>query len=52
MLTLTPFFVNTYMECYIPEITLTKPIVVLRDDVARAKDFTATIEEGPPGLMR
>jgi hypothetical protein len=41
-----PFFVNDEFEHYVPEITLTKSIVVLKDDVGRVKDFTVAIE-GP-----
>lgn len=50
ILSLAPFFVNDDFEHYVPEITLTKSVVVLRSDVPRVKDFTATIEEtpGPP----
>lgn len=40
-----PFFVNEDFEHYIPEISLTKSVVVLKDDVRRVKGFTATIEE-------
>ena len=47
-LVLSPFVVVSDDEYYIPEVTLTKSVVVLRDDVPRVKDFTATIEEGPP----
>lgn len=45
VLSLAPFFVNDDFEHYVPEITLTKSVIVLRDDVPRVKDFTATIEE-------
>jgi len=45
IVSLAPFFVNKDFEHYIPEITLTKSIVVLEDDVRRVEDFTATIEE-------
>ncbi len=47
ILLFAPFFMNVDMEYYIPEITLTKSVVVLRADVPRVKDFTATIEEVP-----
>jgi hypothetical protein len=43
---MAPFFINDYcLDFYIPEVTLTKSIVVLPDDVKRVTDFTATIEE-------
>jgi hypothetical protein len=45
IMSLAPFFVNDGFSHYIPEITLTKAVVVLRGDVPRVKDFTATIEE-------
>lgn len=45
IMSLAPFFVNRNFEHYIPEITLAKPVVVLRDDVPRVKDYTVTIEE-------
>ena len=45
IIALSPFFVNDDFEHYIPEITLTKSIVVLTDQVKRVKDFSATIEE-------
>jgi hypothetical protein len=45
IMSLAPFFVNDGFNHYIPEITLTKAVVVLRGDVPRVKDFTATIEE-------
>ena len=44
-MSLAPFFVNDDFTHYIPEITLTKAVVVLRGDAPRVKDFTATIEE-------
>jgi hypothetical protein len=47
VMSLAPFFVNSDFEHYIPEITLTKPVVVLRDDVPRVKDYTVAIEELP-----
>lgn len=45
IISLAPFFVNDGLHHYISEITLTKSVVVLRGDVPRVKDFTATIEE-------
>jgi hypothetical protein len=45
IISLSPFFVNGGFYHYFPEITLTKAVVVLRGDVPRVKDFTATIEE-------
>ena len=45
IMSLAPFFVNDDFTHYIPEITLTKAVVVLRGDAPRVKDFTATIEE-------
>ena len=45
IMAISPFFVNEEFEHYIPEISLTKSIVVLPDDVKRVTDFTATIEE-------
>jgi len=45
IMSLAPFFVNDGFKHYIPEITLTKAVVVLRGDAARVNDFTATIEE-------
>jgi hypothetical protein len=45
IISLAPFFVNDDFEHYIPEVTLTKAVVVLKDDVRRVKDFAVTIEE-------
>ncbi len=45
ILSLAPFFVNDDFEHYIPEVSLTKAVVVLKDDVGRVKDFAVTIEE-------
>ena len=42
---LAPLFVNDDFESYIPEVSLTKAVVVVKDDVRRAKDFAVTIEE-------
>lgn len=47
ILSLAPFFVNDDFEYYIPEITLTKSVVVLENDVERVNDFTVTIEGAP-----
>jgi hypothetical protein len=47
IMVLSPFFVDDDFEHYVPEITLTKSIVVLADQVKRVKDFTATIDEVP-----
>lgn len=45
ILSLAPFFVNDDFEHYIPEVTLTKSVVVLKNDVRRVKDFVVTVEE-------
>lgn len=45
VLVLAPFFVNEDVEYYIPEVTLTKSVLLVRDDVAPNVDFTVTLEE-------
>jgi hypothetical protein len=45
ILSLAPFFVNDDFEHYIPEVTLTKSVVVLKNDVRRVKDFAVTVDD-------
>jgi hypothetical protein len=47
VIALAPFFVASDFSYYIPEIKLTKSVVVTPDDVSRIKDFSVTLEEIP-----
>jgi hypothetical protein len=47
VIVLAPFFVESDFSYYIPEIKLTKSVVVTPDDVTRIKDFSVTLEEVP-----
>ena len=47
VIVLAPFFVESDFSYYIPEITLTKSVVVTPADVLRIDDFSVAIEEMP-----
>jgi len=45
LMVLSPFHVDDSLEHYVPEIILTKTVVVLKDDVSRVTNFTVSLEE-------
>ena len=47
VIVLSPFFVEADFSYYIPEITLTKSVVVTPADVSRINNFSVAIEEMP-----
>ena len=47
VIVLSPFFVESDFSYYIPEITLTKSVVVTPADVSRINNFSVAIEEMP-----